>query len=101
MRLVQVLHGSVRCLEALLVAAGRAPGAGGLRDEANAPLLAFLTALFLKVRALTPFWTSACGWPSTYQIGGLHCVLPGSDMCACTLLMAARTLMCTREVLPR
>ena len=50
----EVQHGSVRCLEALLVAAGRAPGAGGLRDEANAPLLAFLTALFLKVRALKP-----------------------------------------------
>ena len=50
----EVQHGSVRCLEALLVAAGRVPDAGGLRDEANAPLLAFLTALLLKVRALTP-----------------------------------------------
>lgn len=44
-------HGSLRCLEALLVAAGRAPGAGGLRDEANAPLLAFLSSLFLQVGA--------------------------------------------------
>ncbi|KAK9820989.1 hypothetical protein WJX81_002818 [Elliptochloris bilobata] len=44
----EVRNGSVRCLEALLVAAGRAPDAGGLRDEANAPLLAFLTSLLLK-----------------------------------------------------
>jgi hypothetical protein len=57
----QVRHGSLRCLEALLVAAARAPDAGGLADEANAPLLAFLSSLLLKVGALRAP-ACACQW---------------------------------------
>lgn len=47
----QVRHGSLRCLEALVVAAVRVPDAGGLRDEASAPLVAFLSSLLIKACA--------------------------------------------------